>query len=1037
MREKIRHRFTIKQKVTVFILVASFVVGFIGLGLIYWSEYNLLRQNISRDYITMARLLSIDINRIIAREIKSTEVFMDSSDRISKVEEYNLKYEGMSDERKEAYFKNMDEKWLKASDNDPLIMEYTESPVGRRLREIAQDDPSFAEIFMTDKYGGLVAASAKTSDFYQADEEWWQKSFNHGKGDIFVDRIGFDQSSKAVSIALAVPIKNKLKEVIGICKNVLEINRLFSPLESFSLGKSGHVELMDKEGNLIYYPGIKAMTKKFPDKVARIIASQNSGFFLSSDIDELHKEKIAISYFKIQDPELLKSGIDWWLCIVQDADEVFAPLQGLIFKFMPVALAMTLIIILLGFYFSLFLVKPIVKLRNFAEKVARGNLEDRIEIKTGDEIEDLAGSFNSMLESLKDNFTTIDRLNDEIALRKRTEESLQKSEEKYRALFTESRDAVMILLPDKGFISGNPAAIKMFVCRDEADFKTRSPEELSPKYQPDGVLSSDKAREMIDLALKQGSNLFEWVHKRLDGTEFNAIVLLSRFKLEGNFLLQATVRDITEQKRAEAALQESEEWFSTALNSIGDAVITTDTKGKITFINPIAQDLTGWKQDEAIGQHIDDVFVIKKEDSGEKADNPVLKVLGNGLIAKLANHTVLISKSGNQYSIDDSAAPIIAMNSKDILGVVLVFRDITERNNRERELSQLSIAVEQSPVCVVITDMKGNMQYVNPKFINLTGYNREEVMGKNPRILKSGEQSEEFYKNLWNTITAGKEWRGEFHNKKKSGELYWENASISPIRNKEGVITNFIAVKEDVTERKRLERLKDDFVSTISHELRTPLTAIKEGINIVSDGSAGTINDEQQEFLGIAKRNVDRLARLINEVLDFQKFESGKMTLNIVENDIIQVCNEVRESMVQLASGKGLELFFESEEGLPKIKFDRDKITQVLTNLINNAIKFTERGRITVSVKSGNNFIKVSVRDSGPGIKEEDIVRLFQKFVQLGKISDRKTGGTGLGLVISKDIIDAHKGKIWVESKLGKGSVFSFILPIEERRRAL
>ncbi len=231
--------------------------------------------------------------------------------------------------------------------------------------------------------------------------------------------------------------------------------------------------------------------------------------------------------------------------------------------------------------------------------------------------------------------------------------------------------------------------------------------------------------------------------------------------------------------------------------------------------------------------------------------------------------------------------------------------------------------------------------------------------------------------------------------------------------------------------------MKDDFVSTISHELRTPLTAIKEGISIVSDGSAGSINDDQKEFLGIAKRNVDRLARLINEILDFQKIESGRMFYNIAENDIAMIGKEVQESMVPLALAKGLKLDLNLAQDLPKIRFDRDKITQVLTNLVNNAIKFTESGGILISINPGNNIIKVSVKDTGHGMKQEDIARLFQKFIQLEELSDRKTGGTGLGLAISKDIIDAHGGKIWAESEVGKGSVFNFILPIEERRKTI
>lgn len=241
-------------------------------------------------------------------------------------------------------------------------------------------------------------------------------------------------------------------------------------------------------------------------------------------------------------------------------------------------------------------------------------------------------------------------------------------------------------------------------------------------------------------------------------------------------------------------------------------------------------------------------------------------------------------------------------------------------------------------------------------------------------------------------------------------------------------------IMEDMTEaRHKLEealKIKSEFTSTVSHELRTPLAAIKEGIAIVLDGAAGDLNAEQKEFLSIAKRNVDRLARLINDILDFQKLESGKMPFNIAEDDINELITEVGRTMAVLAAEKGLELAVDPGEGLPNVKFDRDKITQVLDNIVNNAVKFTEKGGITMATRIKDGFIQVSVQDTGAGIKEEDMARLFTRFEQLEKGIERRPGGTGLGLAISKEIVEVHKGRIWVESVFGKGSTFYFTLPI-------
>lgn len=247
---------------------------------------------------------------------------------------------------------------------------------------------------------------------------------------------------------------------------------------------------------------------------------------------------------------------------------------------------------------------------------------------------------------------------------------------------------------------------------------------------------------------------------------------------------------------------------------------------------------------------------------------------------------------------------------------------------------------------------------------------------------------------------------------------------------------------KEIEERRRVEKelyraikAKTDFTSMVSHELRTPLAAIKEGISIVIDGIVGKITDEQRSFLGIARMNVDRLTRLINDILDFQKLEAGKMDLNIKENDIVAVLDEVYRTMRTLTEDKGIFFKVRVEGTLPRIMFDRDKIIQVLTNLVNNAIKFTLKGGIEIIACMDKGHIHVMVRDSGIGIKEEDMPRLFKSFEQL-EIAVETRGGTGLGLAISKEIIERHHGRIWARSEYGKGTTVYFTLPVRKGHEA-
>ncbi len=248
-------------------------------------------------------------------------------------------------------------------------------------------------------------------------------------------------------------------------------------------------------------------------------------------------------------------------------------------------------------------------------------------------------------------------------------------------------------------------------------------------------------------------------------------------------------------------------------------------------------------------------------------------------------------------------------------------------------------------------------------------------------------------------------------------------------------------LKKEIIERKKTEEkirqameIKSQFVSTVSHELRTPLTALKEGIRLVVQEKTGKLNDEQKEFLGLAKRNVDRLTRLINDVLDFQKLEAGRANFTLNENDINGVVKDVYDTMAPAIKCTELDFVLKLEDNLPKVKFDSDKIEQVLTNMVTNAMKFTETGNIAIATSKRENVIQVSVSDTGCGIRKEDLPKVFYEFEQLDKGGDRKAGGAGLGLAISKAIIEQHRGKICVESEYAKGATFHFVLPIKERR---
>jgi len=265
---------------------------------------------------------------------------------------------------------------------------------------------------------------------------------------------------------------------------------------------------------------------------------------------------------------------------------------------------------------------------------------------------------------------------------------------------------------------------------------------------------------------------------------------------------------------------------------------------------------------------------------------------------------------------------------------------------------------------------------------------------------------------------------------------YEEHLKALLEENSKKLLESLNKMKASEEKLKKAIAIKSEFTHTVSHELRTPLTSIKGSIDLVLRGTAGALNDDQKMFLGKAQNNIDRLKRLINDVLDVAKLEAGEMELRIKPNDLNALIEEVVDS--QQIPIKQKEIFLKAElaKGIPEIPFDRDSITQVLFNLINNSAKFTLRGGILVVSKHHpkQNNVEVIVKDTGPGIHKNDIEKLFQKFHQLGDPELRPAGGTGLGLAICKGLIQRHGGKIWVESELGRGSEFHFLLPIVQRR---
>lgn len=511
-------------------------------------------------------------------------------------------------------------------------------------------------------------------------------------------------------------------------------------------------------------------------------------------------------------------------------------------------------------------------------------------------------------------------------------------------------------------------------------------------------------------------------------------------------------------------IAESEERLLNIVNSPTHYVLRTDLSGKHTFWNKTFEETFGWLYNEKGLSEGDSLKSICGYHH-KKTQEVVLACIRNpGTV-----HQIELDKPTREGGIMTTLWEFVCLadangrpTEMQCMGI-----DITDKKIAEEKVRKLSRAIEQIPLTVVITNLDGNIEYANPYTFHSTGYTQEELLGKNPKVLKSGETSLEEYQHLWGNITHGKEWKGLFHNRKKDGSMYWEQATIGPILNDEGQITHYIAIKEDITERKRIQdELKDlnnhleekikertldlenvnitlinanreaqeankakiDFLSKMSHELRTPMNSILGFGQLLQMSDLTPVQEKGvQHILDSGKH----LLNLINEVLDISRIESGRISISVEPVDVYEVVKEISEGLQFSADQKRIKLIWEPKSTIPiYVRADRQRLKQILINLTNNAIKYNnEGGQVIISVDAkqasadGYTPIRISIEDNGWGIEEKYIEKIFIPFERVGA-EKSNVEGTGLGLAVVKQLTELMGGSVGVKSIHGKGSTF-------------
>jgi len=488
------------------------------------------------------------------------------------------------------------------------------------------------------------------------------------------------------------------------------------------------------------------------------------------------------------------------------------------------------------------------------------------------------------------------------------------------------------------------------------------------------------------------------------------LVRVLRYAFEREQLLSTLERQTKE-------LNSSEKRLRRIIDENAEGIVLVDRKGDVRLVNSAAETILGLKKENIIGKPFH--LPLTRDEKTE-----VAIPLGRSFARTAEIRTV-------ETEWDGESALLVSLHD-------ITDRKLTEKALQEgKELSQSII--ETAIDAFVEVDTCGLILKWNQMAEEIFGWSRDEAIGRSLiEVIFPPRHREEHLRSVTNFLSTGE---GPFLSPGSELVAVHRDGHEFPVELKTWSIRvggsyRLNVFIRDISELKKLQALKDEFIRTVSHEIRTPLTTIREGISQVLDGLLGETTKKQENTFAMILEDIDRLTRIINDLLDMSKIDAGMIRLNITEIDLIELIDNIRDAFRHRAEKKGLRIATAFPKKRIRVDADRDMILQVLTNLVGNAVKFTRDGEIRISLKECSGMVECCVSDTGPGISRGDIPKIFDKFKQFGKINASKEKGTGLGLYIVKAIVEQHHGTIWVKSRIDKGSTFHFTLPRHQNESA-
>jgi PAS domain S-box-containing protein len=882
-----------------------------------------------------------------------------------------------------------------------LVGELEAKPAYHQFRFIGIEDAG-RELVRVDRSGpnGAVRVVPDNELQRKGDRDYFKQTIETPPGHVYVSAIDLNQEHGVVetphvpTLRVATLISEPDNRPFGILMINLDMRPIFEQLRS-SARTDGHIFVANDRGDYLVHSdpsrefafevgGTSRWSDEFPE-LATMLDANTAG--RSREISSSTGERFIAAMAPVQFAGAVRAAIIETVpyCVIQ---ELIAPVR---YSSLLAGLLAVLGAIVLAVLLARSLARPLAEMTAAVQKFGREGTTIE-SIAAGGEIGVLARAFASMTAEIGD----------------KTEALKQETAER-RRIFETSLDLILVVDRQGQCLQVSPSSTSILGYQ---------PEEMIGRNAAEFIYPDDLMPTRVEMRSARRGHLKSSFQSRYIHKDGRVVTLMwtgvwSEPEQQHFFF----GRDLTEQK-------EVEENFRLAVESCPSGMVMIDSAGRMVMVNTEIENQFGYRRDELIGQPVELLVPTRMRDQHVEersrfAVQPETRRMGAG------RDLFGLRKDGTEFPVEVGLNPIHARKGLLVLGVIV---DITSRKIAEEKFR---LAVESCPSGMVMINADGMILLVNAETEKLFGYPREELIGHSVDMLvppRFRDQHPQHCKAFGEHPRARLMGAGrDLFGLRKDGTEFPVEVGLNPIQTRDGLVV--LSVVIDISERKRNERLKDEFVSTVSHELRTPLTSIAASLGLLTGTADDKLPATTRRLINIAHSNSQRLVRLINDILDIEKIESGKVVFNLRRVEVLALIEQTIEANRGLADEYGVKLRLEPSSA-QEVRADPDRLMQVITNLLSNAIKFSPReAEVTVSVEGRDQDVRIGVRDHGPGIPDSFRSQIFQKFAQADASDARQKGGTGLGLSIAKQIVLRLGGEIGFTDAPGGGTMFFVDLP--------